>query len=182
MYTMESMLRSGSTAIVPAGAAGSITDAAPTKHAASRLQIFPRRCVYIQRGPAGFSLSDGFPRIRRVSGHGVPSEPLVAQSLRKSVKIGLHQSESTLGCLILITAIHHVRNFLPPHVCFDLFLSGAVTVKDEVPCGRAQTAAAEPGPSAQLCTQATAPELRESELADCRAERVTLGEGGVQAC
>lgn len=142
MCTMESMLRSGSTAIVPAGAAGSIMDAAPTKHAASRLQIFPRRCVYIQQGPAGFSLSDGFPRIRRVSGHGVPSEPLVAQSLRKSVKIGLHQSESTLGCLILITAIHHVRNFLPPHVCFDLFLSGAVTVKDEVPCGRAQTASA----------------------------------------
>lgn len=80
------MLRSGSTAIVPAGAAGSIMDAAPTKHAASRLQIFPRRCVYIQQGPAGFSLSDGFLRIRRILGHGVPSEPLVAQSLRKSVK------------------------------------------------------------------------------------------------
>lgn len=42
-----------------------------------------------------------------------------------------------MGRLILITAIHHVRRSLPPHVCFDLFLSSTVTVKDEGPCGRA---------------------------------------------
>lgn len=65
---------------------------------------------------------------------------LSSPSHSKSVQISLNQSESTLGCLILITAIHHARNFLPPHVCFDLFLSSAVTVKDEVPCGRTQTA------------------------------------------
>lgn len=63
-------------------------------------------------------------------------------SLRNSGERGLPQSESTLGCLMLITAIYHVRNFLPPRVCFDLFFSGAVTLKDEVPSGPAGTARA----------------------------------------
>lgn len=48
--------------------------------------------------------------------------------------------------------------------------------------------AAEPGPNAGLRAQAGAAahgsisELRKSELANCRAESVTLGEGGIQAC
>lgn len=46
------MLRSGSTPVIPAGTAQSIIDAAPTKHAASMLQIFPHCCVYIQHRPA----------------------------------------------------------------------------------------------------------------------------------
>lgn len=122
------------------------------------------------------------------SGHGLRSEHLVAQSLKESVKGGLHQSQSTLGCLILITAIHHVGNFLPPHVCFDLLLSGAMTVKDEVPCGRAQTACTGSGAGSQRGALRTGhrsssiSELRKSELANCTAESVTLGEGGIQAC
>lgn len=73
------------------------------------------------------------------AGHRSCSVRLVTQSLGESVKSSLHQSERALGCLILITAIHHVRLSLPPHVCFDLFLSSTVTVKDEGPCGRTGT-------------------------------------------
>lgn len=142
------MLRSGSTASVPAGGWK------PSNHAASLLQIFPHRCVYIQQRSAREDLR-AFPSVMVSVGS-------------KSVKIGLHQSGSTLGHLILMMAIHHVGNLLPPHVCFDLFLSGAATVKDEVACGRAQ--AAEPRPKAELRTQASAAARRKSELANCRAQ------------
>ncbi|KAK1892540.1 Cysteine synthase [Dissostichus eleginoides] len=62
---------------------------------------------------------------------------------------------------ILITAIHHVELSLPPHVCFDLFLSRSVTVKDEGPCGWAGTVPWKPapGPSTELRSKATAPAL-----------------------
>lgn len=131
------------------------------------------------------------------SGHRLSSVRLVTQPLGESVKSGLHQSECALGCLILITAIHHVRNSLPPHVCFDLFLSSTVTVKDEGPCGGAGTGPWKPpaqGPSTELCELATAPawssmsvlgkcELsrawgRVGRLANCRPKSVTLGDGG----
>lgn len=132
---------------------------------------------------------------RRFLGEGLPriGSRAALRASRRSVtqricQTALHQSESTLGCLILITAIHHVGNFLPPHVCFDLFLSGRVTVKDEVRCGRAQTT----GTGSSAGSQRGAPhtghrsssisERRKSELANCRAESVTLGEGGIQAC
>lgn len=75
----------------------------------------------------------------RASGHRSCFARPVTRSLRESVKSSLHQSQSALGCLILITAIHHVRNSLPPHVCFDLFPCSTVTVKDEGPCGWAGT-------------------------------------------
>lgn len=60
-------------------------------------------------------------------------------SLGESVQSSLGQSERARCRLILITAIHHGRLSLPTHVCFDLFLSSAVTVKDEGPCGRSGT-------------------------------------------
>lgn len=136
------------------------------------------------------------------SGHRSCSVHLVTQSLRESVKSSLHQSQRALGCPILITAIHHVKLSLPPHVCFDLFLSSTVTVKDEGPCGRAGTVPWKPaaplGPSTGLCTLATAParssmsglgksELRRAwgrfdRLANCRPKSVTLGDGGIKAC
>lgn len=92
------------------------------------------------------------------SGHRLSSVRLVTQSLRESVKSSLHQSERALGCLILITAIHHVRNSLPPHVCFDLLLSSTVTVKDEGPCGRAGTGPWKPVP-ARSCVNRPRPQL-----------------------
>lgn len=139
------------------------------------------------------------------SGHRPRSVHLVTQSLRGSVKNSLHQSERALGCLILITAIHHVRLSLPPHVCFDLFLSSMVTVKDEGPCGRAGTVPWKPavqatplGPSTGLWVLATAlarssmsglgkSKLRRAwgkfgRLANCRPKSVTLGDGGIKAC
>lgn len=142
------------------------------------------------------------PAISRVldcaSGRRVCPARLATRPLREPVKSSLHQSECALGCLILITAIHHVRNSMPPHVCFDLFLCSTVTVKDEGPCGWAGTAPWKPpaalGPSTELCALATAPAqssmsgLGKSELsrasgricwlANCRPKSVTLGDGG----
>lgn len=114
-------------------------------------------------------------------------------------KSGLDQSELAGACLILIAAIHHVGNSLPPHVCFDLFLSSEVTVKDEGPPCRA-------GNPARSCADPPRPQLgapprrwesvssarrgvvvvggegRAGLLANCRPKSVTLGDGGIKAC
>lgn len=95
MCTMESMLRSGSTAIVPAGAAGLIIDAAPTKHAASMLQIFPHRCVYIQQRSARKDLP-AFPSVMVSLGSAVSRVTVCRPSLSSlSHSENLSKSAST---------------------------------------------------------------------------------------
>lgn len=115
-------------------------DAAPTKHPTSTSQIFPHllKMFTFSAGSAQcwFSLRSAVSVSHSASGSQIE---LCAPCHRGLVQSRLHQSERALGCLILITAIHHVRNSLPPHVCFDLFLSCAVTVKYEGPCGLADT-------------------------------------------
>lgn len=142
----------------------------------------------------------------RSSGHRSRSVHLVIQSRSECVESGLRQSEQALGSLMLITAIHHVGRSLPPHVCFDLFLSSTVTVKDEGACGRAGTVPQKPAAQAAapgVPARRSRPQPRHrtpcqglgratsvgcgggrrcGPCANCRTQRVTLGDGGIKAC
>lgn len=171
------------TPIIPVGMAVRqlIMEAAPTKHPASMLENFPTiETVRFSVAPAKTSLDGSFAWIRLASGHRSHFVHLVARSLEESVK----SKSPPIGRLKLITAIHHVRHSLPPHVCFDRFLPSTVTVKDEGPCGPSRHCAME--------TSGTVSGLGKSELsrawsrfrllANCRLKSVTLGDGGIKAC
>lgn len=147
-----------------------IIDPPPTKHPSACL----RSALLGADGPAGSSLSSEFPRIGRVQGPAGPSQPLRRVCQNRPGPIREQPAR-----LMLIRPIHHVGNSLPPRVCFDLFLSGAATVKDEAPCGRAQTAGAGSGappphplgPAAELRAQATAAASRRGSVSRSEPSR-----------
>lgn len=180
------MLRSGSIPVIPAGTAQSIIDAAPTKHAASMLQIFPHCHVYIQqRGmTCRLFLSDGFPRIGsrtafRASCRSVTQRicqrrppPITEHSRLPDPDYG----DSSCWELSATTCL-----FWSPPLRRDdserwgTMWPGPNRLHRQQGLVPARSSAHRP-PSSSIS------ELRKSELANCTAKSVTLGEGGIQAC